>query len=214
MAPAMILLVILAAAIVLAALPSPERAIALRVRRGAPARLADLTDGAVAAVSGRVRASSPEPAMAAPLSRRACLYYEVEVQAFDASSIMWVTVHAEARGRAFLLDDGSATALVEAGGWRIAVDRLAAFAPAEGPRAQPVERLLARRGLDWLCRRRLRVRERVLCEGQRVGLLGACMREPDPDPAAAPGGYRASALRPVLRAGRRAPLYITDHVDS
>ncbi|HEU5057114.1 MAG TPA: hypothetical protein VFU21_11340, partial [Kofleriaceae bacterium] len=61
---------------------------------------------------------------------------------------------------------------------------------------------------------RLRARERLRCEGQPVAALAAGMREPDPDPAAAPGDYRSAALRLVLRAGRGAPLYITDHVDS
>ncbi|HEU5056354.1 MAG TPA: hypothetical protein VFU21_07505, partial [Kofleriaceae bacterium] len=78
---AAILVVIVAAAVALARHLSRDRAIDRRVRRGRRARVADLTDGARAVVRGRARAAAGHPALAAPLSRRACLYYEVEVQA-------------------------------------------------------------------------------------------------------------------------------------
>ena len=214
MAQAAILIVILAAAMALDIALSRDRVIDRRVRRSRRLAIAELPDGMIAAVRGRARPAPGAAALAAPLSRRACLYYEVEVQAFDPIASMWVIVHAEARGNAFLLEDDSAAALVEPGGWLISVDRGARFTPISGPTAEAVRVLLARRGLDWLCRRQLRARERLLQDGQLVAALAAGMREPDPDPAAAPGDYRASALRPVLRAGRGAPLYITDHVDS
>jgi len=180
-----------------------------RVRRAPRVAVAALADGAVASLRGTARAAGPP--LVAPLSRAPCIYYELEVQAFDRRSVMWVTVHLAMRGHAFFLADETGSALVEPGCWRISVERDAPFEPAPRDRLRP---LLARRDLSWLSRRRLRVRERLLRDGQAVAVLGRGAREPDPDPAAAPAGYRATALRPVLRPGRRPPLYITDHVDS
>lgn len=213
MAPAAILLVILTAAISLARALSRDGVIDRRVRRARRLAVSELADGVVAAVRGRARAADGGDALMAPLSRRACIYYEVEVQAFDPGSVMWVTLYVEGRGRAFFLEQDGEAVLVEPGSWRISVDRDARFAPA-GAASAAVRALLARRGSAWVCRRRLRARERVLRDGQLVAALGTVVCEPDPDPAAAPVDYRSAALHRVLRSGRGAPLYITDHVDT
>jgi hypothetical protein len=208
MMQAAILVGVLAAVIVLVRHLSRDQVIDRRVRRARRLAIAQLSDRTVAAVSGTVGAAGPE--LTAPFSRTPCIYYQVEIQAFDPASVTWVTVHAESQGLPFLLRDHTATALVAAGGWQISVDRDARFLPASWQRSAAMRRLLDRRGLEWLRRRRLRYRERLLRDGQAVAALGQGMREPDP--AAAPVDYRTPALRLTLRAGRRAPIYITDRL--
>jgi hypothetical protein len=139
------------------------------------------------------------------LSGRACIYYEVEIQAIDSSSLMWITVHLQRAGQDFLLQDATSTALVRWGRWAISVAREVPFSNASWRERDPqLNPFLERRGLIDLRGRQLRWRERLLLPGARVVVSGPGMRDPHPEPNAAPEGYRTAALRQTLRAGLRA----------
>jgi hypothetical protein len=210
-AQVVLLLAVLAAVIALARRLSRDRRIDRRVWAAGRRAISEFADGAVAAVSGTVYPA--DRPFAAPLSGRACIYYEVEIQAFDSSSLMWATVHSECAGQDFLIQDATGTALVRSGRWMISVKRDAPFANASWSETDPVlDRFLQRVDLLDPRRRQLRCRERLLLAGERVAVSGPGMREPDPEPRATPGGYRAVALRLTLHGGCARPLYITDHL--
>jgi hypothetical protein len=208
-AQVLILLGVLAGMISLGRWLSRDQRIDRHVRTAFRRSISDFDDGAMAAVSGI--AVPAVPPLVAPLSRRACIYYEVDVQAFDSSCQMWGTVHAESAGQDFLIQDATGAALVRSGRWKISVQRGARFVDASWSGRDPtLDQFLSRRGLVDFGGRQLRWRERLLLAGDRLEVSGLGRREPCPEPEAAPGDYRSVALRLTLLSARTLPVFITD----
>jgi len=198
---------------------SADQQIRRRLRNAPRVDIAALGDGQEARVVGRV---VPMQTMAAPLSGRPCVFYDITVEQYRSngrSSGSWHTILRERRGVPFLVEDGSGRALVDPEGAQIAVVHDSTTRSGTLDDASPQEEaLLARHGLKsqgWVLNKRLRYNEGVFEPGETVAVLGAGVREPDPSAVAAVQGYR-EALPTRLRLGgsQRFPLHLSDHRDT
>lgn len=189
-----------------------------RLRAAPRVAIRDFPDGRVAKIVGTVRESAA--AVQAPVSRRRCVYYFVEVeedQSDDDSLGGWRTIVTEQAGCDFLVDDGTGTALVLIAGAQGSliedVHLRSGFLDAPTPEMQA---LLARHDKSthgWILPKRLRYREGILELGETAAVCGHGMLEPDPNPATA-GAYRERAMRPVLRSTPDNPVLLSDNVSS
>lgn len=186
-----------------------------RQLRNTPAKpIRELRDDELGKVVGKARAL--DAVLTAPLSGRPCVYFIATVEEHRSSgkTHYWRTIIKEMRGVAFVLEDSSGRAIVDATAARIAIDfdgrsQSGTFDdPTEAERA-----FLARhgeRGEGWIFNRRLRYREAVIEEGETIAVLGAGTREPDPD-APPTEAYRGDApTRLRLTSSPRYPLVISD----
>lgn len=176
-------------------------------------------DGAVATVQGTVCQLAERP-LIAPLTGRACAYYEAIVEEYRSSgrSGSWYTIISEKQGHDFLIDDGQGTARVSMHGASVALVKDAHFRSGMFQDATPVlEQFLARHGRSsqgWVFNKKLRYREGVIEPGELVAVCGKGSREPDPSPHAATGGYRDTPTRLLLSAAPAMPLYVSDDMDT
>ena len=186
-----------------------------RQLRNAPAkRIGELGDDELAKVVGR--ALPLVETLHAPLSGRPCVYYHVVVEERrqHGKSGHWKTIIKETRSVAFVLEDDSGRAIVDATAARVALDFDARST--SGTFDNPTEAeaaFLARHGQSgqgWIFNRALRYREAVIEIREPIAVLGAGTREPDPDaaPAAAYRGEAPTRLR--LTSSRTYPLVISD----
>lgn len=162
-------------------------------------------------VHGTLRQLEEAP-LVAPLSGRPCAYYEAVVE--ENTTKGWRTRVRESQGQDFLVEDDAGTARVIMRDARVNLVDDAHFV--SGILAEPTPTLEAflhrngERSTGWFFNKNLRYREGVLEAGELVSVLGHGSREPDPDPRAAMGGYRESAMRLVLSARPDTPLQISD----
>lgn len=166
--------------------------------------------GAAGKLEGQVRYLGAP--LCAPLSGRACSYYEATIEAQTGD--MWTPIAHEVRGVDFLLEDGTGQALV-------CMDNAEAVVAPDvssevGVFSEPSEALvefLRRQGISrerWFTERQLRYREGVIEEGERVAARGYGRFEANPNPRTAHGGYRDNASLLVLHGTRAAPLYLSN----
>jgi hypothetical protein len=188
-----------------------------RAMRDAPIRrVGDVLEGEVARVVGEVE---PLELVEAPLSGRACVYWQVLVQEYRNSgkSGRWVTVIDEDAGEDFLVRDVTGKALVKvavtsslldkdyersSGFMNDATPELEAFLAARGERSQ-----------GWVLNKRMRYREGVVEPGERVCVVGVGRWERDPNEHAQPGqGYRDAQLpqRLILESPQVGSLLLSD----
>nr|HEX4313895.1 hypothetical protein [Kofleriaceae bacterium] len=185
-----------------------------RLRRAfadAPRRtLAELGEDELACVTGRVRPVGPM--LEAPLSRRVCAYYTVVVM--EVSDGRRSQLASEQSGVAFALEHDGHRAIIDPAYARIS----AGFDHATRSRgafdATPDQRsALDRLGLvrrDWFMTSSLEYREAILELDELIAVVGAAVREPDPD-AEVSGLYReGGGTRLRLTGSARFPLLISD----
>ncbi|MCK5796066.1 MAG: hypothetical protein KAI47_02730 [Deltaproteobacteria bacterium] len=199
--------------------PRARRRRLLAQYRGVP--IAQTEDGELVKLVGLVRYVEGSPPLVAPLSDREGVHYSVEVDQKKSNntnarwtelirehathSEMWIEGPAE--GERALVDLASADVeLVMDGSWASGFHNDA---------TPTLERFLARHGErseGILFNKGLRYREGVLEEGERVAVLGRCIRELDPDPraAGADGGYRSRPTRLHIIAPVKHPIIVTD----
>jgi hypothetical protein len=180
-------------------------------RRSLPAArqtIADLPDGQPGRIVGVVLAAEP---LEAPLSGRRCVYFEIVVES-DAGGDDPPRHHAWQRRVSFVIDDGTGRAFVDADSARMTplADRYTASGEYDAPSVREAA-LLARFGEDGGPRyrhRRHRYREAVIEVGASVVMVGAGVREPDPDALGAPyRGGQPTRLRMISSV--RNPLVIS-----
>jgi E3 Ubiquitin ligase len=195
-----------------AAMLSPERRLRRALARAQQATVADAPEGVPVCLVGVVAA---DELLEAPLSRRACVYYELEILAVTGPSRMpsrrldtrRPERAREQRAIGFALDDGTGRALVDPKGARVTV-RPSARDMSEGSPDEPMRSLLRQHGMRS---RQNLFRERVLVPGQRVMIRGVAVREPDPEGAARATGYRGDSPTRLRLAGTpKAPLLIAE----
>lgn len=209
---------ILAAIAIAGAFFSHDARVKRALRKAPLATTRTFPPNTVATVQGTV--SLQGAPLVAPLSGRACTYYEAIVEEYRSSGKngSWYPIIREQHGQDFLLDDGQGTARVIMAGASVALVKDAHFRSGMFQDATPaLDEFLARHGRQsqgWLFNKNLRYREGVLEPGEIVAVCGAGVHEPDPDPRSATGGYREQPMRLVLAGRADAPLYVSDDMSS
>jgi hypothetical protein len=165
-----------------------------------PVPIAAARPGDVVKVVGIVRAL-PAP-LTAPVSGQACAYHQSVALAQDQRG-RWVTLLDAAEGRDFVVDDGSAQALVRIAGAELALlDAATAVWRADLPPT----------GARVVCDARpLRFREIALADGHEVAVVGRARSLTEPDGYRYGAPYRggpAPAL--LLERGEAEALLVTD----
>ena len=188
------------------------------LRKARHVTIAEFPEGAPARIVGRVEDGER---LTAPLSGRACVFYEAIVEQYHSNgkSGSWRTIIRESHGVPFALDDGTGRALVDPSGAQLAVEKDSTTRSGSFDDATPVEEsFLARHGMQskgWMLNKRLRYREGALEIGETIAVCGLAVREPDPDGAARATGYRdALPTRLHLSSSPKLPLLISDYADT
>jgi hypothetical protein len=191
----------------------PEARARRELRRATLYRIADLPDGVRGRIAGR--AYPLMQPIIAPLSGRECVYFIARVEQRtqnDDGSDSWGPVVNESRGVPFGIQDSSGRAIIDATDARIALEfdgssRMRAF----GDKTEVERAFLARHGMvSIMARGDLRYSEAIIGVDEVVAVLGAGVREPDPD-ASPTGGYRGEMpTRLRLTSSAAHPLVISD----
>lgn len=186
-----------------------------RALKGAPKRtIAEVFDGEIAKIAGVVRAATP--LLAAPLSGRSCVFYEVLVEEYRSSgrSGHWESIVRESSAVDFLVVDDTGTALVETARMKVLpvhdTELSSGFLHDATPELQA---FLARHGESsegLIFNRRLRYREGVFEPGERVRVLGRARWELAPGTGEPGVGYRDVPKRLVLCAPSQSDLVASD----
>jgi hypothetical protein len=188
---------------------NPARRIKRALRAAPTVPIGKLSEGDLGRIVGKARVLDDQ--LVAPLTGRACVYYIARVQQEDSDDD-WKTIIEEEQGVTFVVDDGSGRAIVDPRGGDLALDFDARSR--SGTFHDPDEReaaFLAKYGVKshgLIFNKRLRYREAVIEIGETVAVLGAGVREPDP--TAAPGGYRDAQPTRLRLAPGRYPLLVSD----
>jgi len=192
-----------------------DRALRKRIAAAPPRSIAVLDENVLGRLTGVV-APFRGAVLRAPLSDRECVYWTVQIWAWGSDhGPRWILAE-PADAVAFSLEEQGHRAIVVPDAAVISTD-LAFVTQCNGPfDASPEERaLLAAEKLlkrNWWDTSRLEFREGVLCLGAAITVVGAGVREPDPDGAAG-GAYRsAGQTRLRLTGSKRRPLWISDQV--
>ena len=158
--------------------------------------IADAAEGVIVHLAGVI---APGETIEAPLTGRACVHYELEIQgeARGQNRIRpGVATRLPPRARdehriAFAIDDGTGRALIDPGGvWvRLEIEISERQMTLGEPSA--IQRRLAE--AHGMSSRGALFREGVLAVGDRVAVIGTAVREPDPDGAARATAYRGDA---------------------
>ena len=171
-----------------------------RIRKARRCALDEVGEGDVVRVAGMARPLGP--ALEAPLSRRACVYYDIVIYAWDDASDVW-RIGSEREHVAFTLADRGRTVVVDPARATISAtfDHTTRWDPQQPP-PSAVADLLARSRLrrNWSEIRQVECCEAVLELDEIIAVVGMAEREPDPRGASA-GGYRDGSLATRLRFG-------------
>jgi hypothetical protein len=173
--------------------------------------LADLPEGTPARIVGK--ADVLEDTLEAPLTGRRCLYYTAIVEVSDGRD--WREIIREDRAVMFLIDDGTARAIVDPRESKVALDFDGASA--SGTFDNPTEREQAfldeheTSSRHGRFNRNLRYREAAIGVGETIAIFGAAVREPDPSAQPEPSyrGDPPTQLR--MTSSRKHPMMISDH---
>lgn len=179
-------------------------------------KIAQVKDGQLAKIVGRLRYLEAEP-LWAPLTGRGCAYYEVTVEQEKSNnrSSHWETIISDSDYHTtFLIEDDSGRAVVELDLPSVLLTMDAHFS--SGVLLDPSPTLkdyLAEHGESgegWIFNKSLRYKEGVLEQGELVAVRGRCTWEHDPDPDAVTGGYREMPRRLRISLPQEADLLVSD----
>jgi len=168
---------------------SRDAIIRKRFERTPAVSIAGFRDGTLGKLVGRVRSAQT---LRAPVSGRACSYYEVSHMRLQGG--VWVEYGRQAQGNRFYVIDDTGEAVIEPEFCDVLLlpDRdlrdVTSYAGDQGER-------------------RL---EGILADGERAAVIGYGRWEPDPDPGGVSSGYRHHPVKLVLRGGSKDRLLITD----
>jgi hypothetical protein len=174
------------------------------IRDAVGAKIVEAQPGQVVKLTGRV-AYLGEP-VRAPLSGRACAYYEVTIQEYRShgKSGSYETVLRDPGGVDFLLDDGTGRARVVNQALKVLAVQDAKYESGTFNDATPgLEAYLAEHGLKskgWLFNKSMRYLEAVFEEGETVSVVGEVSFEHVPGEVPAGDGYRETPKRVVVAA--------------
>jgi hypothetical protein len=171
-------------------------------------RIADLHDGHPGRIVGLAQVYRDH--VVAPLSGRRCLYYVATIEQSKYGTEVWTPLASEEGGVPFVVSDASGRAIVDTTDATVVFDfDVQAITRTVDVLDDAQRSMLARQRIDPL-HRTLRYAEAVLSDGERVAVLGAGMREPDPEtpPESAYRGNHPTRLR--IANSSRYPLVISD----
>jgi hypothetical protein len=186
-----------------------EHRVVRAMRAKLPCDVGSIRDGELVKVVGVIE--PPDQPLIAPLSGRACVYYEVIAEtnySHDNKTLAW-----ESSGRDFVLRDSSGQIQVHLEGARVVVAPDNQWQYAEEP--EPAQRaLLERAGVSikhplvgWTP---TRFSEGVFEPGEEVAVCGVARREAGFE---GDGPYRGGGMPTLsLCATRRSPLLISDYL--
>lgn len=190
---------------------SPTNQLRRQLRDSPRRSLAELPEGTAARIVGRAEAL--DDTLEAPLTGRRCLYYTAIVEACNGK--VWREIIHEDRAVMFILDDGSARAIVDPSASKVVLefDGNSASGVLDNPNEREQAFLDAHgtAGKRLIFNRSLRYREAVIEVGETIAIFGAAVREPDPTgtPEAA---YRGEApTRLLMTSSRKQPMIISDN---
>lgn len=199
--------------------PRARRRRLLRRAKGVP--IVQAKDGELVKIVGRLHYAEGEQPLRAPLSERFGAFYRVQVEERRSSgkNSYWKEIINERATHQTIWLQGARPeerALVDLG--RADVELVmdarydSGFLNDPSPR---LEAFLADHGYSgegWVFNKTLRYHEGVLEQGERIAVLGRCVREPDPDPraSAADRGYREAPTRLRLVSPADHALLVTD----
>jgi hypothetical protein len=192
---------------------SPANKLKRQLRRLPRRTLAELAEGTSAHVTGK--AEGLDDPLEAPLSGRRCLYYVAIVAVSKGRSTRQLI--REERGVPFILDDGTARAIIDPSGCKAVLDfdSRSSSGTFDNPTPRELAFLLkhgasARDGILGYFNRDLHYREAVIEAGERIAIIGEAVREPDPDgtPEAAYRGDAPTRLR--MTSSVKQPMIISD----
>lgn len=183
------------------------------LKQAQPFALAEMPENTLGRVVGMVRPLEKQ-LIEAPLSGRLCVYYDVTIEPQHGEDSTSLRVLASERDAIpFVLQAGEARAVIDPAHAQlsVAVDYFVRWQNADA-RARV---LLDRHGLGertpafadgWICR------EAILEADETITIVGAGVREADPDAPPTSGGYRDNVGRTRLRltGSARFPLIISD----
>jgi hypothetical protein len=181
------------------------------LRRAPGMSIETLPESTWARVTGVVRLLEGR-VLEAPLSGRPCVYYAVRIDSLVAPKRA-NTLMRQRDAVPFIVEDNGHRAVVDPTHARISAEidhatrSAAAFDASERQRSL----LAARRALfqrHLYQSAGLLYFESIIEAGEPVAVLGAGIREPDPD--AAPSAYRDMAMRIQLTGSQRSPIIICD----
>jgi hypothetical protein len=181
----------------------PEARLRRAMRKVPVQPIAEVQDGQVAKIAGRLILDPAETPLEAPLTGRSCAYWEATVAEKRSSgkSSHWKTIISDRDFcNSFLVDDGTGCALVEVVWPKVVLTMDAHLRSGVLAEANDrCEAFLARHNESsegWIFNRTLRYTEGALEAGEVVTVLGRCHWEPDPNPASGTAtGYRERAMR-------------------
>jgi len=182
-----------------------------RQLRALPRRsLAELPEGTSARIVGRAEAI--DDTLEAPLTGRRCLYYTAIVELSEGNH--WREIIREDRAVMFVLDDGSARAIVDPSSSKVALEfdgkSDSGFLDNPNEREQAFLDAHNTPGRRLVFNRSLRYREAVIEVGETIAIFGAAVREPDPT-AQPEAAYRGDApTRLLMTSSRKQPMIISD----
>lgn len=189
---------------------SPRSRLRRELRRAPLRSIIDLADGNPGRITGRASAIE-QRVIHAPLSGRPCVLFHVLCEEFRPahSSVEWRIAAEEQRGLPFLVTDDSGRAVIDPTQVTVALPPLVIEPlPIYKPSALEID-FRERHGLIGE-HRQFRYSESIVEPDAVIGVLGAGVREPDPDaqPADAYRGPQPMRLR--MSGTRKAPLVICD----
>jgi len=165
----------------------------------------DLPDDTLGRIVG---AANPlDRVLASPITGRPCVYYITTVSTTGKNSRVVIR---EERSVPFCVVDGTGRALIDPAGAEIALvsDGQTSSGTLNDP--TPAEQaFLARHGESssnvFGSNRGLRYEERTIGVGEQIAIVGAAVREPDPDAVRPESGYREA---PVMRLRMTSSAYL------
>jgi hypothetical protein len=174
----------------------------------------EFPDGAQGKIVGRVEFLG-EP-LRAPLSGRPCAFYSIRVEEYrsNGKSGSWYKIIGDEVGINFGMSDGTGQAIIHAEAAKTVLTedhetKSGTFDdPTEVERAYLESKSVE--GQGWVFNKSLRYIEGVLEADEMVSVFGYGSKEPDPD--AAPAGYRDMApMRLRISGSANHPPLISDH---
>lgn len=175
----------------------------------------EFPDGTQGKIVGRVQFLG-EP-LTAPLSGRPCAFYSIRVEEYQSNgnSGSWYEIITDEKGIDFAMSDGTGQAIIhtEAAKTVLSEDHQTKSGTLNDPTAAERAYLESHavEGKGWVFNKSLRYSEGVLEADEMVSVFGYGSKEPDPD--AAPAGYRDMApMRLRISGSATHPPLISDHL--
>ena len=191
----------------------PQR-VKRQLRGARPWRIGELPENTLGKVIG---AAQPlEHVLRGPLTGRPCVYYIAKVEQLHSTgrSSYWRTIVSESEGVPFVLVDETGRAIVDPTAAKMALDFDSRSSSGTFDDATPIEEaFLTKYGVTsrgWVFNKSIRYTEAIIGVGELVAVLGAGVREPDPNAAPAEGYRSAPPTRLRLTSSSMYPLVISD----